>query len=75
MSKVVDYINPSELDHSSALHLTSDSWKIELAAAWLAHFGVDSVRDLDLGVLEAISDFVSRGIAPTGLRHASSEDA
>ncbi|MFP3501614.1 hypothetical protein [Burkholderia sp. SIMBA_062] len=36
----------------------------ELARKWLAHFGADRVEDLDLGMLEAIACYVSRGVSP-----------
>ncbi|EDT43261.1 hypothetical protein [Burkholderia ambifaria] len=44
-------------------HTTKEA---ELARKWLAHFGADSVQDLDLGVLEAIACYVRKGVSPPG---------
>ena len=31
---------------------------------WLAHFGVDDPKELDLGILEAIRQYVNDGVRP-----------
>jgi hypothetical protein len=35
-----------------------------IAQGWLAHFGVTSATELDLGTLMAIQELVSDGLAP-----------
>jgi hypothetical protein len=72
---VVDYLNSEARDQANAGPFASSSRKRELVAAWLAHFGADSARDLDLGTLDAIADYAARGIAPTAKPDAASESA
>jgi hypothetical protein len=61
-------------DHSALRDLYSrkssghTTVQAELSRKWLTYFGVDCVEELDLGILEAIAYYVSRGTAPPNER-------
>ncbi|WP_205816965.1 hypothetical protein [Burkholderia sp. Ac-20345] len=56
------------MDEHSALEdlsvLAATGQAAELSRKWLTFFGADSMRDLDIGMLEAIADYVRRGATP-----------
>lgn len=42
----------------------SDPERARLVEQWLGHFGVDDAKELDLGTLEAIRQYVTDGVRP-----------
>lgn len=42
----------------------SDPERVRLAEQWLGYFGLDDAKELDLGILESIRQYVNEGVRP-----------
>jgi hypothetical protein len=42
----------------------SDPERVRLVEQWLGYFGLDDAKELDLGILESIRQYVNEGVRP-----------
>ena len=50
---------------------SSDATRASLIEQWLRHFGAEDARELDLGTLAAIKEFIEDGLVPSLSDHVA----